>query len=156
MRNLKKIILINIAIISLYCIACKDKKVGPLNTSNIILRDKPLKTIKNYLKGKWQMHYTIGGISGNQRYSFVNTYLEFTFNETNNDSIRWHNDTSEMAKDIVTFERELYIFGPEYTYQINFNTLPTGFQNWVAYSIKDDTLILTDNSVDGFAYACTR
>jgi len=156
MKNvqIKKIILISIGIISLYCIACKDKKVEPLNTSNIILRDKPLNTLKSCIEGKWQMHYSDGGFTGDS-IEYQNTYVEFIFNYPNKDTIKWYNDTLTYANGLINFNYEISK-NLDYVYMMTFVYLPNVTQYLFANKIVNDTLIIEENYADGFTYYLTK
>lgn len=152
---MKKYILIIVAIISIYCIACKDKKVEPqYDIAYLDLRYKPLDTIKSYIKGKWQVRYVETGWGGKQYKR--NTFIEFIFNVPNNDSINYYNDTTTYANTKVYFTKSpLYVGGRDSSYIINFNLY--GYTTeWYTNSIINDTLQIWDNFDDGGVYFLTR
>ncbi|MCB9045573.1 MAG: hypothetical protein H6550_05485 [Chitinophagales bacterium] len=146
-----------IIVICLFATACKTKsKIGSsakampeqpfVPVSIISLYDKPLDTIKRHITGqKWQLWYSVGGITGNDRHSFTDMYYTLTKDgklitekggETSIKPYKW-----EMTRDIYTGDS---------TYVI------TGVVQWKVDGIYDDTLRLADNYMDGYGYALTR
>lgn len=144
---MKKIILVCISIVCLYCIACKEKNIEPYYLN---LNNKPLDTIKKYIEGKWQMHYSIGGIAGNYRTNYINTFVEFTISPINNDSLNWYNDTFVFINNKVIFNKvPKYSNNTDSVYEIS-EVL------WVMNQIKNDTLTIFENTSESAGYFLTR
>jgi hypothetical protein len=66
----------------LILLSCNKDKT---DFSNITLKDKPLNQIKSAIRGRWQLHYSYGGITGNVRHNYTNSFIEFK----TNDSLYW-------------------------------------------------------------------
>lgn len=153
-HTMKKIILACIVIISMYCIACKNKEVKPLDCTNCILRDKPINELKSCIKGKWQMHYSKGGFTGND-IQYQNTYVEFIFNIPNNDSIKWYNDTLIYANGLINFDKDISK-NLDYVYLMKFTFLPNITEYWFANKVVNDTLFIEENYIDGYTHYLTK
>jgi len=157
---MKKILLISIAIISLYCIACKDKNIDPphYDIEYLELYNKPLDTIRHYLNGKWQIHKAIGGTTF-QILSTKNYFVEFKFQSAiSNDSIKTYNDTAIFVNSNAFWSKEYTnIYIADSTYLLNYYTSNTSSNaKQIIHIIKNDTLIIRDNYVSGYASYCTK
>lgn len=151
---MKKSLLICILFILLLNNACKDKDTDPIDCSNIILRNKALDIQKNCLKGKWQMHFSNGGLN-DTLIDYQNTYIEFVFNNSNVDSIKWYNDTLMYANGLLTFSNEIsknndYVYMMEFPYSLGF------INYWFATKVENDTLMIEEDFIDGFTHYLTK
>lgn len=114
-----------------------------VHQSNITLYDKPLDTIKKHVTGrKWQLLYSIGGMTGDDKNSFPTTFYTLTKagklvaekdGKTSETPYKW-----KLSRDIFTGDS---------TYVIS------GIVQWKVQGIYNDTLRLADNYVDGYGYA---
>src|SRR5690606_12748678 len=66
-----------------------------------ILRKEPLDTIKHYISGKWQLHYSYGGFTGHMRIDHHNAWMDFA----SGDSIYWVMDTVVYADAPIEWSR---------------------------------------------------
>lgn len=137
-------------IIALFCFAqCKKE-----NTSlNITLYDKPLITIQSYIKGKWELRYTKGGICGSCTQQFNNFF--WTFSENNR--IEKLFNGLVIADTSITWNKDLGTYtNGDSTYIMNFSDKQNVPWNYVVERIYNDTLILHDNSADAVFYRLTK
>lgn len=114
--------------------------------ANISLYDKPLDTIvKHVTEQRWQLWYSIGGITGKDKNAFNDSYYTLTKDgklitekggESNTKPYKWL-----KTRDIFTGDS---------TYVIS------GTVQWKVEGIYKDTLRLSDNYIDGYGYALTR
>ena len=110
--------------------------------TTITLHDQPLATIQKYVVGpKWQMVYSIGGMTGKEKNEFTNTFITFSANKITHES---EGKTTERA---YTWVKSRNIFTGDSTYVI------TGLGQWKVEGIDNDTLRLIDNYPDGYGYA---
>ena len=138
-------------------IACKTKSEvrssAPAKTerlyvpvSNISLYDKPLDTIKKHITGqKWQLWYSVGGITGKDEHTFTDSYYTLT---TDGKLISEKGGVANVKP--YKWQRTRDIFTGDSTYVIS------GIVQWKVDGIYKDTLRLADNYVDGYSYALTR
>ena len=76
MKNSFNISLVIFSMLIVFCFAqCKKEHTG----LTITLYDKPLAIIQSIAKGKWKLNYTYGGLTGNIKQNYTNTYSEFRF-----------------------------------------------------------------------------
>lgn len=129
----------------------KEKPEAPVNLK---LKDKPLNEIKTAIQGKWQLHYSYGGITGRIRQNRTNSFIEFK----PNDSIYWNNNNDLIVRDIITWNRRNDIIGDR-TYIMSFCEMRGTIcypYSWGVEQIKNDTLILYDDATDAMGHYLTR
>lgn len=122
----------------------QEAKTEPV--SNIALYDKPLAVVKaNVVGQKWQLVYSIGGITGRDRNSFESTYYTLTKDGNmiveKDGAISEHPYEWEEQRDIYTGDT------------IN---IVSGIVQWKINGIDNDTLRILDNYVDGYSYSFIR
>ncbi len=112
-------------------VQCK-KENKPLN---IKLKDKPLSEIQKYLIGNWQIHYSYGGITGNIRYNYTNSFIEFK----PNDIIYWKDNIVERVNTKIKWIRTTDQVN-ELTYVMSFSDILGYPESWGTEGIYKDTL----------------
>jgi hypothetical protein len=117
------------------------------------LIEMPLDTVKKYIKGKWKINSKQGGIALFY-YDYDNTYAEFIFNNTTNDTIKWYDNNIYYANGIANYDR--IAFGMDSIYIISFIQLPNYPWYWYAERANNDSLYIKDGFVDGFTYFLTK
>lgn len=123
-----------------------DTKSVFVPVSNISLYDKPLDTIKMHITGqKWQLRYSIGGMTGDDKNTFETSYYTLT-----KDGKLISEKDGQVSEKPYKWLLTRDIFTGDSTYVIS------GIVNWKVESIVNDTLHLADNYVDGYRYALTR
>ena len=120
-----------------------------LNSSNIILYNKPLSVIQSCIQGKWKCLYGKGGISANMVQYYDDYYWTFTSdnkviqvykgNTLADTTINWIWDTGTYTSGDSTFTMKFY----------DNQNVPWVY---VIDRIVNDTLILHDNSSDAVFY----
>lgn len=152
----KKALIIIIGAVALVS-ACKTKsKISStastkqettfIPVSNIELYDKPLDTIiKHVTNQRWQLWYSIGGITGKDKNTFTDSYYTLT---KDGKLITEKGGVSNSKP--YKWIRRRDIFTGDSTYVIG------GIVQWKVEGIFKDTLRLTDNYMDGYGYALTR
>ncbi len=125
---------------------CKNDNEELLH--NIVLYDKPLKTIQHYIQGKWKLVYGKGGISSNTMYYCDSCFIEFTSdNKVISNSFAITGATTILwIKDIGTYTNN------ESTYLMTFKDNQGVPWVYVIDRIYNDTLIYHDNSSDAIFY----
>lgn len=114
-----------------------------VHQSNISLYDKPLDTIKKHVTGRrWQLVYSIGGMTGDDKNTFTTTF--YTLTKAGKLVTEKDGQTSEAS---YNWKLTRDIFTGDSTYVIS------GIVQWKVEGIYDDTLRLADNYVDGYGYA---
>lgn len=143
------LIIISIMVIFIFFAQCKTEEVMP---SNIILYNKPLKTIQQCIYGKWKLEYSYGGLWAHKYIGTHNSYMIL-----NSNRIILGNDSTQFVNSTIVWKKT-NIGSNEFTYLLNFNlneNLSTKSQ--IIDQIKNDTLITRDYYVsDGFSYYYTR
>lgn len=128
---------------------CKKDTHIPLN---VTLYNKSLDSIQYYIKGKWKLNYLQGGILGPNYIKHFNSY----FWNIDKDHITTYNNGQVDTDTNILWLHEygIYISGDS-TYTINFMD---NFNFWrcVIDEIKNDELIMHDNSFDPFYYNFTK
>jgi|SRR5690606_12990873 len=109
-----------------------------------ILKDQPLDTIRHYISGKWQLHYSYGGITGHIRIDHRDSFIDFG----SGDSVLRTRDGVLYEQTPITWIRVVDLLGDS-AYIIK----PYG---WGVWGIRNDTLELYDNSPDGMGHFLTR
>lgn len=121
---------------------------------NIWLKDKPLSEIKAAIKGKWQLHYSYGGITGHIRQNHTNSFIEFTAT----DSIYWNDNNQRIVADILKWNKRRDVVGDD-TYIMSFCEMRSSVcypYAWGVEQIHNDTLILYDDATDAMGHYLTR
>lgn len=134
--------------------ACKknDNKINNSDTSGLVLlRDKSLNEIKSILLGNWTVHYSSGGITGTTKTPYQNSYFRFL----SNDSVYIVFSNLPNTADRATFVKRKTAFGYD-AWCLDF-TLLNGVKNQLIVDFKYyDTLMLTQNAIDGVVFAMTK
>ena len=134
---------------------CKKDNTSINTPVNIVLYNQPVSVIKQYIEGKWILHYDLGGLDGKTRHDYVNSYMEFRFGSTDS-IIRNVNGIIEIKSPINWF-RNRDIFTGDSIYLMGFNIYSTGVPfSYRVSEIKNDTLILADPVADGYVYMLTK
>lgn len=121
-------------------------KITPVKASNISLYDKPLDVVRKHVEGqKWQLVYAIGGLTGNDKNTYEQTYYTFT---TDGEFL----EETPSGEAVAAFEwvKKRDIYTGDSTYILS------GPLNWKIKGIVNDTLTTSDNYVDGYHYALIR
>ncbi len=135
------------------CLLTQCKKDDAL--TNITLYNQPASVIKQYIKGKWILHYAIGGSDGKTRHNYVNSYMEFRFG-TIDSIIRSINGTIEIKSPINWFKAQ-DIFTGNSIYLMGCSLYNTGLPySYRVSEIRNDTLIVADPVADGYGYILTK
>lgn len=149
--QMKKFQLIFILISIILCLMqCKLEEIP---SSNIILYDKPLNTIKCNIQGKWELIYAKGGYCGScisycdhctVEFTSDNKFISNTFAlTTDTTSIHW-------VRDLGTYTNGLE------TYLMTFHDIHGVPWGYVIERIINDTLIYHDNTSDAMFYHFIR
>ena len=124
---------------------CKKDNTPIKTPVNIVLYNQPVSVIKQYIEGKWILHYKLGGLDGKTRYNYDNSYFEFKFNPV--DSIITQVDGRINMKSPINWVRYQDIFTGDSIYLMGCYRVS---------EIKNDTLILADPVADGYVYVLTK
>lgn len=144
MKQLLSIFKFCFVLIICFCFACK-KNVARLN---IVLYDKPLPTIRQYIQGKWQLIYGKGGISATNIQYYHNIWWEF-----NDDRIKILGDGLIYVDTTVQWNYDLGTYtNGDSTFLMKFYNNQYVPSVYVTDRIYNDTLILHDNSSDAVFY----
>lgn len=145
-----RLLIIVLALLPLsYLSQCKKQEIMQ---SDIVLYNKPLKTIQRYTQGKWKLQYSYGGLWAHKSIDTNNSYMIIS-----PDHIIIGNNSSGVLVDttIVWVKTETPI--KEITYLLGFswsgNLLP---EYLFIDQIKNDTLIINDCKDDGFTHYYTK
>ncbi len=134
-------------IISLCVISCKKNNTIPVDRLNIVLYDKPLSVIRQYIQGKWQLIYGKGGIATTTQY-YYNNFWEF-----NDDSLRILGDNNVRVDTAIHWIYNLGTFtNGDSTYIMNFRDKLGYIYDYVVDQIYNDTLILHEDASDAYFY----
>lgn len=117
----------------------------------ISLLNKSLDSIKYYIAGNWQLHYTRGGMVYYWIKTYENNYLQFL----PNDMIFWKGGSAIWSQCQLTYKRDKDMFGDStYIIQyIDYNS--TAKVSLIADKKRNDTLVLIDNHTNPFTYYLT-
>jgi len=118
---------------------------------NITLKDKPLAEIKRNLQGQWQLHYERGGISGDYKYVYHNSFIDFR----PDDSLYWTVDGEEWANTKIDWKWGRDQFHDS-TYIMRFSDVWGYPISWGIKGIQEDTLVLYDIGADGMSDYLTK
>lgn len=117
-----------------------------------LLKYKALDQIRHCIWGYWQLHYWEGGISGDIRQDFTNSFVEFL----PNDSIYFVDQGDLTVEDQIEWGWRLDEITHDSIYTMLFQDWRDYSYEWVVKEIRDDTLVLYDNGNDGFNYYLTK
>jgi hypothetical protein len=147
---MKKSFLIIPLSLVIFCSVIRCKKDEPIN---IVLYDKPLETIQQFIQGRWKLVFGEGGICGICIFPCDNCYVEFTSDNrfisksfvitTDTTKIHWVKDIGEYLQGDSTYIMEF----------VDYRGYPGQF---VIQQIYYDTLIFYDNASDPMFYHCVR
>jgi len=132
---------------SLCVIRCKKNNTIPVDRLNIVLYDKPLSVIRQYIQGKWQLIYGKGGIATTTQY-YYNNFWEF-----NDDCLRILGDNNVRVDTAIHWIYNLGTFtNGDSTYIMNFRDKLGYIYDYVVDQIYNDTLILHEDASDAYFY----
>ena len=133
--------------------ACKTnkttttKKESNYKPTTVLLHDKPLDSLKYYVEGKrWQMLYSIGGLTGSDRNNFEELYYTFAA-----DGKMIFEEKGDKIEKKYSWEKQRDIYSGDSTY-----VLFTGLAGWIVNGIYNDTLKMMDNHPDGYSYVLIK
>jgi hypothetical protein len=135
-------------------ICCFIQCKGDSEPVNIVLYNQPVSVIKQYISGKWILHYDIGGLDGKTRHNYTNSFFEFKFNAIDS-IIRQINGVVDVKSSINWF-RYQDIFTGDSIYLLGFSFYTGVPFNYRVSEIKDDTLVITDPVADGYQNMLTK
>ena len=139
-------------VITAFCFSHCKKENNPLN---ITLYNKPVSTIKSYINGKWKIVYDLGGITGNIRHDYVNSFVEFKFLVI--DSINETHNGSTIIRSQIQWFKDRDLFTGDSINLLGFNYYQTGLP--FAYRISqitNDTLVVTQPAPDSYSLMLIR
>jgi len=128
---------------------CTDS--DPVYSCDGLLKDKPLANIQTCVRANWQLHYKKGGITGNLKQAFTDTYLDIR----QNDSVYFTYEGTLVAKSVITWKNITDVQGSK-TFIMTFSDNSGYPYSWGVWGIENDTLTMYDNANDGFGYALTK
>lgn len=111
-----------------------------------ILKSRPLVQIQNCIEGNWKFLYSIGGITGQMRIDYENSFIDFQKNNT----VFWVKEGAVPSEEVVEWSYIEDQFN-ESTYVMTGAVGPWGFQE-----IKQDTLFIYDVGNDGFVHVLKK
>ncbi len=142
MKTIIKISILFLLFSSMGAGCVKDHESDQQNV-NIMLYDKPLSVIQQYITGNWDLHYQIGGIAGGKYVDDYNSYLNLTSNH-----IIMGNDLYGVVVDTAIIWKH-----NDYTYLLSYPSSPISY---IVVQIKKDTLVIRDDLNDGYSYYYTK
>ena len=145
----KSLLILPIIVLSFF--SCKKNKTNNNANTPVYLRDKSIPEIKSTVLGKWKIHYSYGGFTGNVKTLTPNSF----FKVLANDSVYLSFDNVISAETITTYQRVNTAFG--YSAVImNFPINGGPNKNWIVDYLVNDSLVLDDNIPSGNAYIMTK
>lgn len=140
-------------LLSLMGAGCEKDEKSDKQSITITLHDKPLTVIQLYIKGKWKLQYSYGGLITKKNIDTHNSYLTLS-----PDHITVENDAFGAVVDTnIVWVRDKAGFNDS-TYLLSYTR--SGYPSpeyYIVDQIKQDTLILIDYNVsDGFYYYYTK
>jgi hypothetical protein len=129
---------------------CHKEELKP--SSNIVLYNQPLKVIRVNLNGSWQLLYVKGGycvVCPPRKYGTI----FFDFND--NDGFIMRDTSAILADTKIDWIYKKDNFG-DYTYLLHFVTKSSLPVSYVVDRIKNDTLLLMDDTFDYQTYFLIR
>ncbi len=133
----------------------KKNNEGTDTSVTITLWNKPLPVIQSYIKGHWNLQYTMGGFTGGIWFDKYNEYMILSSDRIilGNDAVGIYVDTA------IIWVRAEYYSSNDSTFFLCYNpnkysghTYSPNFGREIVYAIKNDTLIILDDGVDGFYF----
>ena len=121
--------------------SCKKPHDVVKTITEVPIGTQTLADTKATFQGKWKLHYSIGGYTGNIRVNYPNTILLFT---TTDSLYRWDNNV-QTIKSVITYRYEHVYISNYSTFMLEILS-PNNvmFPLQVAFSKKGDTLILAE------------
>ncbi len=148
------ILSISILVITIVIASCKKNNPEP-HPSNAVLYNKSVSVIKSYIEGKWKINYAIGGMTGNQRIDFINSFMEFKFHPI--DSIIHVENGVIRSQSRINWFPGQDIFTGTTIYFLGFNIYQSNLPfSYRISQIENDTLLVTQPVADGYTYALTK
>ena len=143
--NRIEFVMICVLLCSMYaCIDEKEKETEPIN---IVLYDKPLSVIQDYIAGKWNLDSFSGGIMGGTYVDTTNLYVIFS-----TDHIIIGDDIRGIVVDTTLFWRKMKISDDSiYVYSHPGSSIYT-----IVNEIRNSNLITRDYLMDGYMYTYSR
>jgi hypothetical protein len=125
-------------------------KIGQIITSDssLLLRNKPLETIRGFINGKWQLRLIIGGYSGIERHYLEHQFVEYIYNASiGTDSIKYYSDNivGYTIKRIY-WDKKPSNYGDS-TFVYWYPDVAVNNEIMIVAS-RNDTLIIQDNGVN--------
>lgn len=139
--------------LSLLLFGCFNQcKKQDIMQSNIVLYNKPLKTIQHYIQGKWKLQYSYGGFSTHKYIDTHNSYMILS-----PERIIMGNDSTGVVVDTTIVWVRTETPQKEVTYLLSFSWSGNYWPEYLFIDqIKSDSLIINDNKSDGFSYFYTK
>lgn len=120
--------------------------------TSIILYNKPLSTIKQYVQGNWKIVYEYGGLCGNCKFTYNSYFIDITSNNKFvSNSFLYTYDTTT-----IYWVKALDIYTLDSTYLMTFRDIHDVPWKFVIQQIYNDTLIFYDSGYDALYYHCVR
>lgn len=148
MKQVLKIVYIFLGLMILISIVQCKKNSEQLNIS---LHDKPLSVIQSYVQGNWKLQYEKGGFCA----TCTNYINNFYWNFTKDNKIQQTYNNTLITDTIINWEWSKPA-NVDSTYIINFSDKRGIPYFYVAYEIKNDTLVLMDAGNDPVSYYLTK
>ena len=135
--------------LSILGFSCKKEK----EKLNIKLSDKSLDIIKSYIKGNWKLYRTTNYAWSPNEIYYKNSFIDFK----ENDKIYWLYENGFYTEGNITWIRDKDLYGDStFLMRIddsNGNYVPP---TKVIVEIRNDTLIIADNSIHEVLYELVR
>ena len=147
------VLISNFILLGIFSASSCKKPPDVKTVTEVPIGPQTLADTKATFRGKWKLHYSIGGYTGNIRVNYPNTILLFT---TSDSLYRWDNNT-QTINSIITYRYEHVYIANYSTFMLeieNPNNLMDKLQ--VAFSRKDDTLILAEPHTNPEKYYLTK
>lgn len=146
----KQSLIISSVLILLLCFTrCKTDEITP---TNIVLYNKPLKTMQQYIQGKWKLQYAYGGFSTHKYTAVDDSYMILSPNH-----ITMGNSSKGVVVDTTIVWTKTDIGTNDFTYLLSYSWAGYPWpEYYVVDQIKNDTLIIREYVNDGYDYYYTK
>lgn len=134
-------------LVSILLVSCSKEKEKETEPINIILYNKSLSVIQEYIEGKWNLDYASGGIMGATYVDTINSYIIFS-----SDHITIGDDIRGIITDTTLIWKKVKIQEDS----INVYIHPGTSIYTIVIEIKNSNLITSDYLADGFMYSYSR